>query len=423
MKRPILILLSGLALLLLLTACGGGEPTPTSAPTFTSATDAPTNTPAPPPPAASTPEPIPPTQTQAPAPTAIPQPSATLPPTQTPIPTVVILVQNDQGQPIAGANVLLTNPATNFSATFATTADGRAIFVGVDVATSTYRADVTAAGYQPASTEITVAQPTTEITITLESGVTGVTTTITNVRSGPGTTFDIVEEVAQGTTLAVIGIDTSGEWYQVISPSGAEGWVFGELLTIQGDLGTITDGVPAPPSATPGPTAVGGTAVSTATATVTGTPATATPGTVTPTSVPITGLPTRPAPVPFDAAAMRAKMNDLEFVLVQMGGLLDRVAQQGGGSSNCPEYLGYYSQVAAMPTYSDVTEEWTGVYTEFQRVIDLTLDSNEPTVVYCLDGAVGQLSQFNYNLARSGIHDSLSLLYALMVVADDLLTE
>ncbi len=423
MKHPIRILLFSLALLLLLAACGGGDPTPTSAPTFTSGIDSPTNTPVPPPPATNTPAAPPPAQTQSPAATAIPEPSATLPPTQTPIPTVVILVQNDQGQPVAGANVLLTNPATNFSASFATTADGRAIFVGVDVATNTYQVDVTATGYQPASTEITVSGPNTEVTVTLESGVTGVTTTITNIRSGPGTTFDILEEVAQGTTMPVTGIDQTGDWYQVISPNGVEGWVFGELLTIQGDLSTITDGVPAPPSATPGPTAVGGTVAPTATAAATGTPPTATPGTVTPTSVPITGVPTRPAPVPFDANAMRAKMTDLEFVLVQMGGLLDRVAQGSGGSADCPEYLGYYGQVAAMPVYSDVPEEWASVYTEFQRVIDLTLDSNQPTVVYCLDGAVGQLSQFNYNLARGGIHDSLSLLYAVMIAADNLLEE
>jgi hypothetical protein len=74
-----------------------------------------------------------------------------------------------------------------------------------------------------------------------------------------------------------------------------------------------------------------------------------------------------------------------------------------------------------MPTYSDVPETWQGVYNEFQNVIQNALSTNEPTALFCIDGAIGQLSQFNYNLARNGINDSISLLFAVMAAADDLL--
>lgn len=411
MKRLMLALLLITALLIALTACGSDEPTPTPAPTFTSATEPATNTPPPLPPPTNTPVVVAPTQTQAVA-AASPEPAQTPLPTATPIPTVVIRVQDSAGQPIAGANVLLTNTATGFAATFATTTEGQAVFLGVDVTANTYLVEVTAPGFQSQSTEITVAGPTTEVSITLQSGVSAVTDILTNLRGGPGLTFPILEEIPAGETMAVVGIDQTGEWLSVVTAAGTEGWVFAELVTVQGDLGSIAGGGTAPPAPTVGPTATGGAAI-TPTATVT--------GTITPTPSVITGLPTRPAAVPFDATAMRAKMDDLEFILVQMGGLLDRVAQESSG--DCTEYLGYYAQVAAMPVYSDVPEEWAGVYTEFQMVIDNVLSSNEPTAVYCLDGAVGQLSQFNYSLARTGIHDNISLLFAVQAAADELLSE
>ena len=407
MTRTLVSRLLLLSLLILLVAGCNRAEEPTPAPTFGPPTATATTTPPPLPPPTNTPEPLP---TNTPAPVATPLPVASDTPTATPVPSVTVRVWDDAGNPIAGATVNLSNAATGFAGSFATTEEGRAIFLGVDLSTNTYLVEVSAPGYQTAATDITITQPTTEINITLEFGVTGRVTIRTNLRSGPGTDFDILTEIPEGETVVIIGVDNTGEWLQVVAPAGEQGWVFAELLEVQGDLSTIGGGT-IPPSPTPG-----------VLITVTVPAVTATPdpnATPTATPEPVTALPTRPAPIPFDATAMRAKMDDLEFVLVQTGGLLDRLALAGNG--NCQEYLGYYAQIAAMPTYSEVPETWQGVYNEFQNVIQNALSTNEPTALFCIDGAIGQLSQFNYNLARNGINDSISLLFAVMAAADDLL--
>ena len=48
-----------------------------------------------------------------------------------------------------------------------------------------------------------------------------------NVRSGPGTDYNRVDQVAQGTALTVLGQTDGCAWLKVITPSGAEGWVSG----------------------------------------------------------------------------------------------------------------------------------------------------------------------------------------------------
>lgn len=411
-------------LLLIVSACQQADPTATAAPTFTAATATATSTTAPLPPPTNTPESaaVAPTNTPSPA-TDAQIPTATFTPAATPVPTVIIRVVDDNGNPISGATVNLTNPATGFSGSFATADDGQAIFTGVDLSTNTYTIEVSASGFQPASREVTVAQPTTEISISLSSGATGRTTTITNMRNGPGLNFDILAEIPENTDVPILDVDPTGEWYKVISPNNLEGWVFAELIVVEGDLGGLdggnggngSDGGGATaPTFTPIPTAVGGTAAPTPTGTITATA----------TTVPTTDLElplARPAGIPFDVTAFRSTMNDLEFLLIQMGGLLDRVAQEGSG--DCDEYLGYYTQLAALPTYTDVPAEWQDIEAGFQSVINSVLNTNGPTAQYCIDGAIGGLSPFNYSLARNGINDGLSLFYALRDAADALISQ
>ena len=191
--------------------------------------------------------------------------------------------------------------------------------------------------------------------------------------------------------------------------------MFAQLIVVEGDLGGLDggdSGGTAVPTFTPVPG--GGTAVPTPSGTIT---ATATPIPISDLELPLA----RPTPIPFEVIAFRATMNDLEFLLFQMGGLLDRVRQEGSG--DCNEYLGYYVQLAALPTYSGVPGEWVDIENGFQSVINSVLNTNEPTAQYCVDGAVGELSPFNYSLARNGINDGLSLFYALRDAADALISQ
>lgn len=63
--------------------------------------------------------------------------------------------------------------------------------------------------------------------------------TITNLRSGPGVGFQIMAEVESETPLAVLGKSADGEWIQVRTPDGLEGWMFYLPINLNIPLDTI----------------------------------------------------------------------------------------------------------------------------------------------------------------------------------------
>jgi hypothetical protein len=72
-----------------------------------------------------------------------------------------------------------------------------------------------------------------------------------NVRSGPGTGFDVVAALPPGAAVTIISPDDSGGWYSVRLPDGREGWIAAELLTLDGAPPAALDATPAPAEATP----------------------------------------------------------------------------------------------------------------------------------------------------------------------------
>lgn len=90
----------------------------------------------------------------------------------------------------------------------------------------------------------------------------------TNVRSGPGTDYNVIGALAGDNTIVATG--QNGGWY-VGNYNGIDGWVFGGVVTASGNCGNLsfvaapantnpvpppqtTEEVSAPPSATPQPT-------------------------------------------------------------------------------------------------------------------------------------------------------------------------
>ena len=64
--------------------------------------------------------------------------------------------------------------------------------------------------------------------------------TILNVRSGPGTEYDIVTTVAQGTQSEIIGIGPQDEWFLVELDSLDEpAWIYQDLTTVVGSLAGV----------------------------------------------------------------------------------------------------------------------------------------------------------------------------------------
>lgn len=128
------------------------------------------------------------------------------------------------------------------------------------------------------------AAPAAQLTITGD---------LVNVRSGPGTEFDLVGTATAGASFAIVARSAAGDWWQVCCLDGQNGWVFGELATA-----TNADAVPvaADQPAQPAAVAAAATAAPAADAEAT-----------TPPQDPATPTPQPAAPAaPYDPAASSA---------------------------------------------------------------------------------------------------------------------
>jgi uncharacterized protein YgiM (DUF1202 family) len=83
----------------------------------------------------------------------------------------------------------------------------------------------------PALTPTSSASPTPFTSFTVKPGVDNL-----NVRSNPGYLFDALLMVQQTDVLTVLGKAPGGEWMNIQTENGVEGWVFTELLTSDVDL-------------------------------------------------------------------------------------------------------------------------------------------------------------------------------------------
>ncbi|MEM9149571.1 MAG: serine/threonine protein kinase [Cyanobacteria bacterium P01_F01_bin.3] len=80
-----------------------------------------------------------------------------------------------------------------------------------------------------------------------------------NIRSGAGTSFNVVDSVQPGNRIQVIDRANDSEgfpWYRVVTPSGTRGWIAGQLIQIDGDAAPPRPVTPKPtPTPTPTPPA------------------------------------------------------------------------------------------------------------------------------------------------------------------------
>jgi hypothetical protein len=61
----------------------------------------------------------------------------------------------------------------------------------------------------------------------------------TNIRSGPGVNFPIIGTLSNGKVVPVTGKTYDLEWLQ-ISVDGLSGWVYKNVVNVDGDLGPVT---------------------------------------------------------------------------------------------------------------------------------------------------------------------------------------
>ncbi len=62
---------------------------------------------------------------------------------------------------------------------------------------------------------------------------------IVNVRTGPGTDFDVVTMVERGAEYDIIAKSSDGAWWQVCCVDGAEVWIIGEYVDTDGPVDSV----------------------------------------------------------------------------------------------------------------------------------------------------------------------------------------
>jgi hypothetical protein len=60
-----------------------------------------------------------------------------------------------------------------------------------------------------------------------------------NVRTGPGTNFDVVTALGAGNTVRADGRNAAADWVRVTLPTGDLGWLYAPLVSIAGDVSSL----------------------------------------------------------------------------------------------------------------------------------------------------------------------------------------
>lgn len=126
--------------------------------------------------------------------------------------------------------------------------------------------DATAAITVAATVEVTatvegalaLSLPTATPPVSAPGGPVAVAGALINVRSGPGTDYELVGALQPDEAVAIVARSPAGDWWQVTLAGGQTGWVLGQLVTASGDTGAVAvaaDIPVPPPTATPAPVA------------------------------------------------------------------------------------------------------------------------------------------------------------------------
>lgn len=119
----------------------------------------------------------------------------------------------------------------------------------------------------------------------------------------------------------------------------------------------------------------------------------------------------------FDPLFLYDFMLTTQFLIEQLGGILDRVASGTPGS--CAEFIFYYEFLFGAPRFIYVPAEWAGVYQKYVNSLGMVIDSSRDLYLYCNQG--GTLSDYNFWKARSGLYDGLEELLAGLREAEAML--
>jgi uncharacterized protein YraI len=211
-------------------------------------------------------------------------------PTRTPLPTFTATPEG--GAPVADAAQPPAEAATQPPADAAAPPAAPAPVTDTQATTGTQ--PVTDTDQVVINTPAPALTPTAPVTPTAAAAQV-TTNDVVNIRSGPGTAYNIIGGAQAGESFPVTGKNQTGDWWQ-ITYQGQTGWVFGQLVSASG-----TEGVAVAQNIPPAPTPA---------------PATATP-VPQPTQPPAAAAPTQP---PAAAAPTTAPVQDAGNFPYALGG-------------------------------------------------------------------------------------------------------
>jgi len=162
-----------------------------------------------------------------------------------PPPTVAETVTSKQANPITSTT--LTPTALITKSTIIT--QPAAVPLTATTQTTTTQATAT----QPVSTTL-ILTPTPIIQTVTKPTVKA--TSQANVRNGPGTAYTVIGALQPADSAEIIGKNEGGDWWEIASGNGQQGWVFGQLMETSGDMTRVVVAAnipPPPPADTPAP--------------------------------------------------------------------------------------------------------------------------------------------------------------------------
>jgi uncharacterized protein YraI len=108
----------------------------------------------------------------------------------------------------------------------------------------------------PTATATTTVIPSATSTVVANVASAVIIVERANVRSGPGPDYNVVGVAARDQQLAITGRTNAGDWWQVCCLGiNQSGWLFGELVTISGDVSAVPVVLAPPPESTSTPVA------------------------------------------------------------------------------------------------------------------------------------------------------------------------
>jgi uncharacterized protein YraI len=156
--------------------------------------------------------------------------------------------------PLARTTPLAIDAAAPAAPTAAPVAAGTATTTtlpAADVITATSEAAVALS--LPTATPAPVVAEAADTTAT---GPVAVADGLINVRSGPGTEYELVGALQPAVAVGIVARSPAGDWWEVELADGQSGWVLGQLVQTSGDTAAIAIAadIPAPPpTSTPAP--------------------------------------------------------------------------------------------------------------------------------------------------------------------------